>query len=369
MSENNKITPENPEIGKSTSTSSSISNNNNEIPNLTKRNLNSNNLSDSTVSENNTKNIKKNNSSGKNSSKGRKLIEHGNQTVIEYENDFSIIDLLKALLGLIILNFSLSYFVTGTPFWGHTTRLTNPRYLSHLFRTTISTTGGGIGFNEGKLPVFSESELSFFDGAPEHANTVGDEPYTILLALNGTVYDVSDSPQTYGPLGPYHIFAGRDAARAFVTGCFRSPDHLTHDLRGLDPESTLQTLAGWHRFFNDGSNGKYWKVGTLKHDVEFNFDDFLNSLENDEKIYPIPKPCDNPQPQRKEFKDKYILQKKKKLIIEDSFFKKSTSASASASASSEPDSDSGSDSNSQSNSESEIEIKTKATANNVDTES
>jgi hypothetical protein len=32
--------------------------------------------------------------------------------------------------------------------------------------------------------------------------------------------------------GGYHIFAGRDAARAFVTGCFKT--HLTHDIRGFN---------------------------------------------------------------------------------------------------------------------------------------
>ena len=37
---------------------------------------------------------------------------------------------------------------------------------------------------------------------------------------------------SYGPGGSYHFFAGRDAARAFVTGCFESD--LTPDLRGVE---------------------------------------------------------------------------------------------------------------------------------------
>ena len=36
----------------------------------------------------------------------------------------------------------------------------------------------------------------------------------------------------YGPGGSYHFFAGRDAARAFVTGCFQ--EDQTPDLRGVE---------------------------------------------------------------------------------------------------------------------------------------
>lgn len=52
------------------------------------------------------------------------------------------------------------------------------------------------------------------------------------MAVNGTIYDVSASPQTYGPGGSYHFFAGRDATRAFVTGCFA--EDLVADLRGVE---------------------------------------------------------------------------------------------------------------------------------------
>jgi hypothetical protein len=50
---------------------------------------------------------------------------------------------------------------------------------------------------------------------------------------SGDVYDVSANRRMYGPGGGYGFFSGRDAARAFVTGCFK--EDLTHDVRGLDP--------------------------------------------------------------------------------------------------------------------------------------
>lgn len=70
----------------------------------------------------------------------------------------------------------------------------------------------------------SESELSLYNGQ--------DPEKPIYVAVNGSVFDVSANRLTYGPMGGYHFFAGRDAARAFVTGCFQTD--LTWDLRGLE---------------------------------------------------------------------------------------------------------------------------------------
>lgn len=164
--------------------------------------------------------------------------------VADNDTDFSLLNVTKTLLGLIALNFVLSYFVTGTPLWGSETKLTNFKYLNHIATHPFTH----------NTRVFSEEELSLYDGAHGKQH--------IFVAVNGSVYDVSVNPQSYGPLGGYHFFAGRDAARAFVTGCFRSD--LTHDLRGLDFDNANAVVAGWQRFFE--KSHKYWKVGTVVHE-------------------------------------------------------------------------------------------------------
>ncbi|EPQ59511.1 cytochrome b5 [Gloeophyllum trabeum ATCC 11539] len=100
--------------------------------------------------------------------------------------------------------------------------------------------------------LFSERLLAQFDGT--------DPEKPVYLAIDGDVYDVSDNRRTYGPGGPYHFMAGRDAARAFATGCFQT--HRTHDTRGLT-DSELQGLNHWKQFFADHKT--YTKVGRVIH--------------------------------------------------------------------------------------------------------
>lgn len=98
----------------------------------------------------------------------------------------------------------------------------------------------------------------------------------------GNVYDVTKGSSTYKPGGSYWFFAGKDASRAYTTGCFKT--HLTHDLRGLSddqlevslrekgggrrsrgsllntfaspPLHLLQQVRGWDTFF--ANNPKYF---------------------------------------------------------------------------------------------------------------
>ncbi|WWC57627.1 uncharacterized protein I303_100159 [Kwoniella dejecticola CBS 10117] len=112
---------------------------------------------------------------------------------------------------------------------------------------------------------FTPQELGFYDGLHD------DRP--VYLAIDGTVFDVSANRRIYGKGGSYNMMAGRDASRAFTTGCFET--HLTHDTRGLN-EGELASLRHWKDFFTN--HEKYHKVGYVS-----------NPPLTDED--PIPPPC------------------------------------------------------------------------------
>jgi hypothetical protein len=90
---------------------------------------------------------------------------------------------------------------------------------------------------------------------------------------------VSSGRSYYGKGGGYNFFAGKDAARAYITGCFET--HLTHDLRGLSEEQIavsvdlddpvflpankhfVKSLSQWSDFYEN--NDKYFYVGQVIH--------------------------------------------------------------------------------------------------------
>ncbi|KAL8679444.1 MAG: hypothetical protein Q9186_004274 [Xanthomendoza sp. 1 TL-2023] len=186
----------------------------------------------------------------------------------------SPLDILRILTGLLLLSTTLSYFITTNSLtWNYRPPWTRPARLRAWLRGPITLT---------------PTELSLYNGT--------NPSLPIYLALNGSIYDVTASPHMYGPGGMYEIFAGRDATRAFVTGCF-SPEHLNHDLRGVeemfvplddddddDSDEIVSTkvrkmrrerdgrvarkkieeaVRGWEGLFDGGKGGKYFWVGRV----------------------------------------------------------------------------------------------------------
>ncbi|BGO93998.1 hypothetical protein NBRC10512_003630 [Rhodotorula toruloides] len=149
--------------------------------------------------------------------------------------------LLNWLMIALVTNLALSRAVTQSWTWGYEGKWANPRKIRDLVFPSPPLT-------------LSESQLALHDGS-------NPSRYPLYIAIDGDVYDVSDGGmRNYGPGGAYSAFAGRDAARAFVTGCFKT--HLTHDLRGLS-EGDLEIVENWKSFY--AKHAKYRYVGRVVH--------------------------------------------------------------------------------------------------------
>jgi predicted heme/steroid binding protein len=195
----------------------------------------------------------------------------------------TLLSIVRPLLGLLLLSSTLSYLITGTSLiWNYPRpAFTRPVRIRAWLRGPL---------------LLSPSELSLYNGS--------DPNLPIYLGLNGSIYDVSVSPHFYGPGGSYGFFAGRDATRAYVTGCFE--EDLTGDLRGVEEifvpvdeeeeggggggagmkeetreekrerklrrerewriarASVRDVVRGWERMFDGGKGGKYFWVGRIK---------------------------------------------------------------------------------------------------------
>jgi len=226
-----------------------------------------------------------------------------------------VLDVLRVLAGVALLSSTISYFVTGSSFvWG----LQPPVWLKNrdaFMSKFVSTTEippptdaptGSPSTVRSAVPAETDSEQSetrYFT-EEELVKYTGEDPdLPIYLVVNGTVFDVTKSPKFYGPGGGYHIFAGRDATRAFVTGCFDSD--ATPDMRGVEEmfmpkdldlppkfaedateeekksgrkvwrekraragklgkEKVRLTVKHWYDMFANGMGGKYFKAGEIK---------------------------------------------------------------------------------------------------------
>ncbi|CAL5867013.1 uncharacterized protein PFLUO_LOCUS1225 [Penicillium psychrofluorescens] len=183
----------------------------------------------------------------------------------------SVLDLIRVALALVVASCGLSYYMTSgeSMLWGHRPWYTRWPVVVQWVRGPLSLT---------------PPQLSLYNGS--------DRTLPIYLAVNGTVFDVSANPVVYGPGGSYNFFAGRDATRAFVTGCFK--EDLTPDLRGVEEmfvpvddveelssaqrkirrekelrearASVEKTVRRWDGFFRN--HKKYFPVGKVVVDTE-----------------------------------------------------------------------------------------------------
>ncbi|KIX07396.1 uncharacterized protein Z518_02049 [Rhinocladiella mackenziei CBS 650.93] len=179
----------------------------------------------------------------------------------------SILDIFRVIFTLFGVSCALSYYLTsGSSFlWNYHPWFTNPSHIAHWWRGPL---------------LLTPEQLALYNGT--------DPQKPIYLAINGTIFDVTEGKRTYGPGGSYEVFAGRDATRAFVTGCFL--EDRTGDLRGAeeiyipldDPDEeissgarkmraekerrdakkrVLQEVSKWEAFYRN--HKKYFEVGKL----------------------------------------------------------------------------------------------------------
>jgi membrane-associated progesterone receptor component len=89
---------------------------------------------------------------------------------------------------------------------------------------------------------FTVEQLAHFDGKKDE-KTGDDKP--VYLSVNGTVFDVSDGRNFYGPDGPYEAFAGHECGVALAKMSFDTA-HLD-DLAGCESLNFGEKteLEGW----------------------------------------------------------------------------------------------------------------------------
>ncbi|EOD05277.1 hypothetical protein EMIHUDRAFT_308954 [Emiliania huxleyi CCMP1516] len=93
---------------------------------------------------------------------------------------------------------------------------------------------------------FTRDELADFDGRPLPDGS----PSPLYLSILGRVYDVSGGAAFYGPGKSYHKLVGKDATRAFCTGCLAPSCLISREAQ------RWVELYEWH--------DKYTLVGRLR---------------------------------------------------------------------------------------------------------
>lgn len=137
----------------------------------------------------------------------------------------------------------------------------------------------GSKLQKSPVRLFTPEELKEFSG---EKNSKG-----IYISILGQVYDVSKGEKHYGPGGTYHIFAGRDSSRSFVTGDFSSKSG-TDDVLDLSA-SELLSLKDWALFYKNEYPykgkliGKYYDKLGEKTKYSLELDEKFNQANNKKK--------------------------------------------------------------------------------------
>lgn len=146
----------------------------------------------------------------------------------------------------------INYLLIGLIFLSLGRRL----FFTKPARPPILSTPGTAGHSAIAFKTYTPRSLAPFTGAegPTHP---------VLLAVKGTVFDVSSSRQFYGPGSSYENFAGRDASRGLAKNSFDAEvltplDEPIDELKDLTKEEE-EALQGWFTMFEN----KYAKVGKL----------------------------------------------------------------------------------------------------------
>ncbi|KAJ5493600.1 Cytochrome b5 [Penicillium fimorum] len=137
--------------------------------------------------------------------------QHSSKNEIDRDQGISLLDIIRVIVTLLLACGGLSYYMTSSEsvMWGYRPWYTRWPVVKQWVQGPVTLT---------------PSQLSLYNGT--------DPNLPLYVAVNGTIFDVSANRMIYGPGGSYNFFAGRDATRAFVTGCFK--EDLTADTRGVE---------------------------------------------------------------------------------------------------------------------------------------
>ncbi|KAE8350870.1 cytochrome b5-like heme/steroid binding domain-containing protein [Aspergillus coremiiformis] len=191
----------------------------------------------------------------------------------------SILDIIRVLATLVIASCGLSYYMTSSEsvLWGYRPWFTRWPVLARYLQGPL---------------VLTPEQLSLYNGT--------DSSLPIYLAINGTVFDVSANPLVYGPGAHYNVFTGKDATRAFVTGCFE--EDQTHDLRGveemfipIDEEAELRGLSSGEKKIRREQDRRLAKVRVQKQVLHWQ-----NFFRNHKKYFEVGRVVGLEMPEKKE---------------------------------------------------------------------